>query len=1185
MKLKSILMMALAAVLLSAGADVIKVETAPTVDGRLDEAFWAKAGWNGNFVKFANQLKDREVKHQTEFAIAADAKTVYIGVKCRESKMDALKALPPGSVWGADCLEIFLCPTGKSFDFYQFVVPYKTEVGTAQRFASEGGVISPDPYSAPWQVARSDTKEGWTAEIAIPLSSLYMTRNEKWSGEWLFNIARCSRTVGERTTWSPLKKANCEPESFNKVKGFPMRAAADDVGMTDVVAEIGGRKDGKLAGTLKFKAFAAEGGEFTVTSPNVTATDVTLKSGANTVIVPCAYAANGRHPTELTLVRKATGEKYSRQYPVIVDFEDIRVKLTSPEYRDNFYPGQDSSVVKGRVSVAAEGAVKLTLEGPGIPKTEKTLDGSGAFEFRTPDFAVGDAFLTVESAGAKKTVKIRKLAPTGHRMAWISKGRLVVDGKPVLRRGIYALGYHGGEAFKERFDNDKRLYLTPEANAGGGTLEPGRVIKGLESQEARKDVRPCAEYFKKIDAMIERNKDRDFVSYYISDEPECRGLSPVYLRHIYEYMKEKDPYHVISTASRGGKKYIDCADWFETHPYLCPYDDGKGNRRYGVAPNQMGGYLDAFEAWDRPDKCIGFLPSLFAYRFQSILNDYPTFPEYVCHVWAAMMRGGKTLYPYAYHDMGDRPAIYEGNRYVNSSFEALQEFVLDGKRTTLLKTPEAECVRWDLPNGEAMFVLVNMLPQAQTVSVPGLKGKFREFRGTRSFETGLIFGRTMAPFALEPFGVIVGTTDVRDAGLETYAEAKALVDRQEYERTHRDNQILEKYTEIDYASSNGGKNFYKLIDGVHDVWAWYQGHSKNPYVEFSFPEKPLVFSKVRVYGNHLEGLHVSIRKGGAWKDLTAKSVKTEKWMRELDFGAVESTVKIRLSFSDGKKSIENLELYEIEIPKVDAAAASVAKNAAKAAAIDIPVEANWCFDGSNADWQSNWSSKKWFGEKTRTVAPREGGGFVVSGKTTHCAAFKPEYPWIELEIDSFSRNDGDKGGYHAWWFRPNKFGSLFGTVSYPVAGLYTAKLPPFEKPIDGYIAFEEYNLDIGIVRLRNVKKPANSLAAEVVGNPKTAKPGDTVEIVLELAAPCEDLTAVLLCDHGHGGGLQGFSINGTNALELKAADESGRIWKASFPIKSCDKAKPRHVYVKCTTLGGALKLPILTSFACGFGAK
>ena len=91
------------------------------------------------------------------------------------------------------------------------------------------------------------------------------------------------------------------------------------------------------------------------------------------------------------------------------------------------------------------------------------------------------------------------------------------------------------------------------------------------------------------------------------------------------------------------------------------------------------------------------------------------------------------------------------------------------------------------------------------------------------------------------------------------------------------------------------------------------------------------------------------------------------------------------------------------------------------------------------------------------------------------------------------------------------------------------------------------------------------------------EPGGVFEVALELAAPCEDVTATLLIDHGTGSGFVGFPVNGTNALEMKMADASGRRWKASVPVKTCGKAGARRVYVKCIVLGGSLNTPLFTT--------
>ena len=904
-KMRVLMLAVMTAWSLIATADVKPASAEMTTDGRLDEPCWASADWNGEFRELAGRQKGGEII-QTSFAIVADARAVYVGVRCSEPALDAVRALPPNNLWNCDCVEIFLAPSGRSFSFYHFAVPYDSRNGTATRFLSEGGNITPDPYGPPWKMARQDGTDEWTVEIEIPLSSFYMTRNDEWSTTWLVNVAR-TRRAGPNyqwTTWSPLRKAFTESDRYRSVRGFPMRAAADDVALTDVTGEIATRREGRLEGRLRMKAFALEAGDYALGCSSGTTERVALKSGWNDVSVPCVYPGNGRYRTELTLTREATGARYMRTFPVLIDFEEIRVKLTKPQYRDNFYPGQDSSKIVGTVKVVGKGAVKLTLEGPGIPRVEAAPDTTGAFAFETPSFDFGTATLTVDCDGVTKRVPIRKLEKTGHQMSWIEDGCLVVDGRRVFRRDIYAWHYHGGTAFDERTAADMtRLGLTNLKL--GGTLEPGRVIKGLEEREAKTDVVPCGDYFKKIDKMIERSKTQDFCHWYISDEPECRNVSQIYLRHIYEYVKERDPYHVILTSTRSGLTFIDCADWFETHPYIGPVNDENGNRHYARPLNEVGGFIDVFEPEKRPDKCIGALPQLFAYRYQSLENDYPTFEEYRCNVWAALLRGAKTLNPYAYHDMGDRAALYEGNIFVNASVMRLEDLLLSGKRTTLLKTDEGECARWDLPDGDAMFALVNFTNQKKSFEVKGLDGSFRPFRSQRVIPVRS--STSTSNFVLNPFEVVVGTLKKRDEGLPTVEETTAMIARREYERTHRDNQLLEKYGMFPDVG-------YKLIDGVRDMYAFGKRWIASKDFEIAFPDRPVRFSKVRVYGANIKEVRVAVERDGVWAPVEVENRRPEKYCVEADAGGTVEAAKLRVTVVPADKN-KNLELYELEVPE------------------------------------------------------------------------------------------------------------------------------------------------------------------------------------------------------------------------------------------------------------------------------
>jgi len=318
------------------------------------------------------------------------------------------------------------------------------------------------------------------------------------------------------------------------------------------------------------------------------------------------------------------------------------------------------------------------------------------------------------------------------------------------------------------------------------------LVPELGNGEALNDIRPCDKLFDKISQIIEENRNKEFFYYYISDEPECRGVSPVYLKHIYDFVAEKDPYHVILMASRDCRTYLDCADWFETHPYICPSVNAAGKREYYREINTIGSYVDAISELDRPDKCIGFLPTIFSSKYSNPESQYPDFSEIVCHTWAGMIHGAKSIWPYAYHDLGDRPALYEGTRFIFSSFEALEEIVLHGKRTFLLKNRDCEAVLYQYKN-ERMFAIVNFTQKPITANLVGLSGEFVEFRGSRTF--------TKFEFTLKPQEVIVGTSRKMDAGLPSFASVSEEIDRLEYARSHRGNLLFERQEEMTFSSS------------------------------------------------------------------------------------------------------------------------------------------------------------------------------------------------------------------------------------------------------------------------------------------------------------------------------------------------------------------------------------------------
>ena len=183
------------------------------------------------------------------------------------------------------------------------------------------------------------------------------------------------------------------------------------------------------------------------------------------------------------------------------------------------------------------------------------------------------------------------------------------------------------------------------------------------------------------------------------------------------------------------------------------------------------------------------------------------------------------------------------------------------------------------------------------------------------------------------------------------------------------------------------------------------------------------------------------------------------------------------------------------------------------------------------------------------IEPRPDGGFKVSGTICHSVKLHPDYPWLEIEADSFTV-PGEGRRYRAWSLHTASSGLLCGTVTHPQTGLYTIRMPQVEKARHDWLKFYDYNLDIGAKRLRNVKRPPNLLSAEVEGG-GVARPGARLRICLD-------------------------------SLDMKATDKSGRRWAAAVDVRKCAEADLRHVYVKCMVLGGTLETPIFTNFTSAF---
>ena len=873
-----------------------------TLDGKLDEAAWETAKEFTGYRTMESRGGEI-VKNQTICKILQDTDCVYFGFQCMEEDIQqVIESHPNRNIWGTDRIELFISPSGGTYDFYQFAVTFGGKM--VPFYYAEGGFIQPDPYAPDWEAKVHVDEEFWSVEIKIPLTAFYMNDNASMSDTWLINPFRGRTKRGaslyEGSTPCRLSNNIKEVENYLVVDGFHKRPAEDDLRIVSALVEVKEKNEKGYCGTMEVKTINAVDAAFTFTSNFGETKKVNLKKGENVFTVPCCFGKLGRDRISLELTRESDGKLFKRYYPVTVEYEPVKLHFTLPEYRCNFYPGQDYSKIVG--TVVSSNPVTLKLEGPGIETKEITPNADGSFCFETPNFEIGEAWLTATAGDEVKKQKIRRLAPTGHRMTWISGGNLIVDGKPVQARVLTSPGYRCSKVFMDEYSPEK-YHETKEVSINGGDVKPRLVLTRelkLPKAEVFTDNRPSEALFRYYDKLIESRKDRDFACYYLSDEPECAGVSPVYLKQVYDYLTEIDPYHVFLIVSRSTRAYVDCADWVMTHPYINPQNLPDGRRIYSRPMNTMGGFVDDIAELNRPDKCTGIMPLVFSYEGKSIYSDYPTFDEIQCSTWAGMIHGGKTIRPYACGDLADRPFSDAGIRYLFSSFEALEDFILFGKRTQLLRTENAECVMYE--NGEEkMFVLVNFEQEEQTVTVDGLSGQWHYFRHGGKMLTG-------NTFTLKPLEVMIGTDTVKDEGLPTYEEVTAKADRLEAERQAGCSKLVPLRHEIALSGSVGVAK-HRLLDGVRDNLAGTTHSSGDRFLIADLSKVEVSCNRIVVSGWDLRGnILLKVKLDGEFVLPAGTEVKIEELSTTYRFKEPICPEAIRIDFYGGNQ----MELYELE---------------------------------------------------------------------------------------------------------------------------------------------------------------------------------------------------------------------------------------------------------------------------------
>ncbi len=173
------------------------------IDGKLDEEAWKQAQVLKDFIQ--NQPRTGEpASEPTEVRILFDNDNLYFGAFCFDSEISK-RTVPslerdfsPGPLHDLFAFALDTFHDGRNSYGFAVNPPGAKHEG---QFYNDGRVFNVD-FDAVWHVATTVGKDRWTAEFAIPFSSMRFKKGVAQT--WGINFLRVVRRKGETSFWAQL---------------------------------------------------------------------------------------------------------------------------------------------------------------------------------------------------------------------------------------------------------------------------------------------------------------------------------------------------------------------------------------------------------------------------------------------------------------------------------------------------------------------------------------------------------------------------------------------------------------------------------------------------------------------------------------------------------------------------------------------------------------------------------------------------------------------------------------------------------------------------------------------------------------------------------------------------------------------------------------------------------------------
>jgi len=882
------------------------------IDGKLDEAAWAKAPENTGFEMPLGGANREPIPadRQTSFRVLVDDSTLYFGIRCNEPKMAELTTLAArqhdAAMWSDDDVELFLDPVGDRTEYTQLAI--NADGTQVDLYLIESGNTGKGGWSAEWKSATVKGPDFWTVELALPFAMFHNRPSRTWTDEWVFSMSR-TRTPAPRYysqfspaeryhdvknfgTLGPIKLDQSRYNLYPDSPSFRLQPAPEGFAVTGSL-KLENRGDQPFAGTLEMEILAdgARGATAPVQLAPHTAATITL---------PGAFvAAQGKLPVIFRTKAAAGYTAMNLRSDSWFRYTPLTVKLTSPNYRNCIYATQQVEQIEGTVTLGlpaeqAQGlTVRTTLSGANAAPVSVEAPVAGphvAFAFPARDLPQGAYIIRVEllkplsnkqfETVAETEAALRKLPPAPAVEARVdSEGNLLINGTPVFIRGWYgSLAYCvGSSSFPQAnlpHSTNFMMGASDFERADMNLYSLSGVTRDIDEAKAKLDQPIDSDLKAKVRAAVARVwHERNIIGYYISDEPECRGLSPIFLQSLHDYMAELDPYRFCMVVSRSPAEYMAASDVMCPHPYMNPMvRDGK--RSFSSPIDSIHKIIS--EARDANDgsKAVWAMPQTFSYG--GLYGQDPNFTESRWFAHTAMACGAKGMVPFIFSGYWNHlenriamDAVFEELAFLAPAWNAP-----GSARPATSDNPGVDVVaRFHRPRpqdyGHAFIIAANQSyePTKATMTVPALA----ENKKTRLL---VLRENRVVPVKEGVFtddfpglGVHIYTTLEVLPAMKTLAEIQQQINAA-LQRPADEGNLLAQGKVRWYVGQPGAEfqTDVDLADSVTDAAAWLPVYSDRTQCVVTFA-RPITFRRLSFWTSTIKSADLDIWQDGAWKTI------------------------------------------------------------------------------------------------------------------------------------------------------------------------------------------------------------------------------------------------------------------------------------------------------------------------------